>query len=139
VTGKKAERRRRNLDRMRAYVATLAPLFRLQHWEIAVDDEPPDHNGEASVWTSNACYVARIAFTDRHFADPPDVQRNTVAHELIHIATKDWMLACEDIIEYHDPISQKWTTERYERAMERCTDHLARVLAPFLPLPPEGE
>ena len=133
------DERRRNLERARAYVAQLQPLFRLQHWEIGVEDDPPDHNGEASVWTSHNCYVARLRFTDKHFTDSPAEQRASVAHELIHVATKDWMLTCEDIIEFLDPTSREWATERYERAMERSTDHLSRVIAPFLPLPPAAD
>ncbi len=133
------DERRRNLERARAYVAQLQPLFRLQHWEITVRDEPPDNDAHAQVWAAHTCYLAKLRFSDRHFADSLAEQVITVAHELIHIATQGWELAVRDALEGLDPTGKSWAEERYERAMERDTDHLSRVIAPFLPLPPEAE
>jgi hypothetical protein len=131
-----AEARKAGLDRMRGHVATLVPLLRLSHWEIGVDDEPPESEGEAAIWYSRKCYVARIRFADKHFAQPVAEQATTVAHELLHLhlSGPDW--AAKDAADMLDPTSKLWVQERWDVEFERAVDAISRVLAPFLPLPP---
>lgn len=132
--------RQRALDAVRAYVRDLLPLLRLSHWEIEVQDQPPQNEqADANCWTSNNCYVAKLRFSDRHFAATASEQRVTVVHELLHIVTSEWECACRDIIDGLDPTAQMWARERYERSMERAIDMLSRILAVALPLPKERE
>lgn len=134
------DERRRNLERARAYVARLQPFMRLQHWDITVEEEPPDNeNADAACWTANRCHIARLRFADRHFGRSPAEQAATVAHELIHIHTSEWETATREAFAALDPTGREWATERYEHAMERAIDSLSRVLAPSLPLPDADE
>lgn len=132
----KKRERKAGLERMRAYVAVLQPLLRLQHWEITVGDERPDSNGEAAIWYSRLCYVARIRFADKHFGQSVAEQTTTVAHELLHLHLAGADFAVKDSHEMLDPTSKLLYDERWHVEFERAVDAISRVIAPFLPLPP---
>lgn len=133
----KAKTRRRHLDRMRRYVAVLQPLLRLQGWDITVPDEPPEEDDAWAVCErSKHGWDARVFIADRLLAASPDQQRKTLVHELLHLYTHDWHVAHLDALTGLEQTSRNWARERHDHEHERCVDAIARVLAPFLPLPP---
>lgn len=132
-----AAARAAGLDRMRAYIAVVRPLLRLQQWDIDVEDAPTDDpNHLASINRDAASWQAHIRFGDDHFARSPEDQRLTVAHELTHIHLMKLHRAQTDGADMLDPTSKLWTNERCEHELEMAVDGLSRAFAPFLPLPP---
>ncbi len=131
------DERRRNLDAVRAYVALLQPLFRLQHYEIEVWDEPPENKDAfADCGTKSRQHWARLRFAEKHFDTSPDEQRNTVAHELLHVLHDGVDVAAIEGFGGLATTSEEWARQRYDHENERLIDALSRVLAPLLPLPP---
>lgn len=132
----KKRERKAGLERMRAYIAELVPLMRLQHWDIFVLDEPPDDNALAD----NCCYMRQyrndVRFSDRFFRKSPEEQRDTTVHELLHIVVEHWYRSNLAAFEGLSATSQEWARERHEHETEMCVDALAKILAPHLPLPP---
>lgn len=132
----KKRERRAGLERMRSYVATLQPLLRLQHWEIAVTDGQPS----AGALADNCCYMRQhkndVRFSDRFFRKSPAEQRETVVHELLHIVVEGWYRSNLAAFEGLSATSQEWAKERHEHETEMCIDSLSKIVAPYLPLPP---
>lgn len=140
VSGMDAAERKAGLERMRAYVALLQPLMRLQHWGIIVENDPPQSgSADASCWTSDNCWKATLYFADRHFERDDIEQRNNVVHELLHIHDAERHTAILAALDAIDPTGRGWARERTDFEMERSIEAISCVLAPHLPLPPGAE
>lgn len=123
---------------MRRYVANLLPLFRLQGWDVVIDNTLPDSDRVvAQCRYTQTLWKAHLRFSDRHFTDSPEEQRATVAHELMHIVDANRLTAESQAIEGLSATAQEWARERNEHEMERMIEHTALIIAPFLPLPPK--
>ena len=129
--------RQRGLERMRRYVADLVPLFRLQAWDVVVEDAHPDPDTVAQCRYRQTLWRARLRFADQHLIDSPEEQRATVAHELLHIVDVNRATAHEQAIEGLNATAQDWAKERNHHETEREIEQLALIIAPFLPLPPQ--
>jgi hypothetical protein len=138
MAGKKAERRRRNLDRMRAYIATLQPPLRLQHWEITIPEKPPPDDSNADCDRHSRHHAARIRYHDQLFPEGAEEERRSTIHELLHLHLTGAQTAAYEAYEALDPTARAWARERFDHELEMTVDALSRVLAPFLPLPPGG-
>ncbi len=125
------------IERMRAYVAIVQPLLRLSQWEIYVQFQYPSREGAlAESDTVRGRWVATIRFGDGHFLDAPQDQRNTVIHELLHVVTANERRVVWESYECPLPGDKSIAWKAYDFEQEMVMDHLATVLAPFLPLPP---
>lgn len=132
--GKKA--RKKALRGVEEYLRVLQPLLGLQQWTITVEEEPPaskDHL--ASNWRYAHSWNAHIRFADRHFTSPPEEQRITAIHELLHLHTMDLHAAVDNTLEWLDHTPREWARERLDHEHEKVIDALSRVLAPLMPLP----
>lgn len=127
------------IERMRRYVAILQPLLRLHQWTIEVQFQYP--NSESAIAESDVVrgrWLGTIRFNDVHFQHPPEEQRNTVVHELLHIVTCNERRVVWEAYECEVPGEKKSVAwKAYDFEQEMVMDHLAAVLAPFLPLPPK--
>jgi hypothetical protein len=136
----KKRERKAGLARMRAYVAALQPALLLQHWDIRVGKKPPQNpNFAADCYRVPRMWVAWLHFADDFFAKDPEAQRETVVHELLHIVRSAEQTAVFEAFNGLDQTGRAWAWERFDHEQEFATDHLARVIAPFLPLPPTAE
>lgn len=133
----KKRERKAGLARMREYVTTLQPLLMLQHWQIRVSEKRPD-NGDhwASCYRVPRQWSAWLYFADDLFGEKPEQQRETVVHELLHIVRAMEYVAVREGYEGLGQTSRAWAWERFDHEQEVTTDHLARILAPYMPLPP---
>ncbi len=134
-----ARARKKHLAEVRAYVARLQPLLRLAHWECEVaDDEPATPGAVASCDPNTRIHRATLRFSDRHFADPPEEQRDTVVHELLHCTTDGMWLALEAFKEATSDVSYAHLSDRYVHELECAVNQLTKLIAPSLPLPTEA-
>lgn len=137
MSGMDAAERAAGLDRMRVYLAVLQPPMRLMQWDIRVADESPDGTEcNADCSRRYRQWEARIRFSDAGLAGSPEEVRITCVHELLHCVSTGDYNAAREAIDGLDAIAQVWAQERLDNEYERTTDHLARIIAPFLPLPP---
>lgn len=133
---KKRERRAEEA-RMAEYIAALVPLFRLEAWDIVVGDGPPENpHSLAAVTFHRTLHDATIRFADSFYARERAEQRQTVAHELLHLVTAMENVAALTGLESLEGRAAEWALSRFDHEYERATDALARIIAPALPLPP---
>lgn len=120
------------------YARTLADLLGLKDRDIVVERNPPtDADALAYIWCHSDTVNAHIYLSSEFLGQlTPERQRCVVAHELMHIHTTPyddqvrWML---DHLPQNELTSALPTLVRTE--VERLTDRLAYIVAPFLPLP----
>lgn len=133
-----AERRKAAVARTRRYVGQLKPLLRLAHWEIAVDDQPPESDdASASVRFNDHDWRASVRLSDYFLAEiTPEVQRLHLTHELVHLHFRGLAQAQDALITHF--ASPLWLAidQRHTYELELCVDALAMLIAPYLPLPP---
>lgn len=135
-----AEWRAADLDRVRAYIATLQPLVGLAHWRIEVADEPPEEEGAVAFFHRwPRAWGATLYFSAEHFCQSPEEQRDTVVHELVHASLENLCVAAREGFDGLDQTSRSWAWTRVVHEVELCVDAWAKVIGPHLPLPPGRE
>ena len=123
-------------QRLAAYVRTLAPLMGLGRWTITVDAEPCAAEHAATIQPGSEYYVATMRVASGFWAEPREAQRETVAHELVHL----WMWRFEEAHGQGRAIirgkgAQASLAVAYEQAEEYAVDGIARAWSERLPLP----
>jgi hypothetical protein len=129
--------------RLREYVADAATRLGLGAWRIRIEqDAPEDPEDDASIHVPRSVVVSRILFGDSFFAQAPEEQRATVAHELLHLITAP----VDAVIDYSLDETRALSPQVYgviadihHRATERMVDGLSYIIAPTLPLPDLGD
>jgi hypothetical protein len=111
------------------YVREIADRLALKDWVIDVDDDgPKDQSAHASIWIAHGRKRATIYLSDEFLADSRPEQRQSIAHELIHVHNGP----------YWDAVSRATDDDKNIRMlMEYSVDGLADGVAPLLPLPPK--
>jgi hypothetical protein len=121
------------------YLRALADKMALRDWTIITCEEPAEDGCVATARCSYGRKTVSISFQVGFDRLPPEEQRQTCIHELLHAhwgamdqvihdtkqaQNKDWMHRLADTIHLHH---------------EYGVDALADVLAPFFPLPPKDQ
>lgn len=124
-----------------AYLTDLAGRLRLTDWDIRLHRSLAEPGAWASVnATENQdSATVRLAWPE-FFGETPERQREHLCHELIHCLTARMC----DVV---DQLAGMWTENSgcqfartmFHRQEEVATENLARVIAPFMPLPPAVE
>lgn len=140
--------KKRRLDTVTPYVATLLRAMNLSHWKIVINemkrgkDATVERDAEtiAVVTPLETRHVATLDLYPPFFAQrTPQLRRHTIVHELTHLLLADLQfahLAGEDSIDSRDWVHLH---RQFTVGLERAVDDVAAVLAPFLPLPPTAE
>jgi hypothetical protein len=136
-----------NFEERRARIRALTPWIRecraklwLNHHELKVCHEPPDDSANATVFRPHNSALFKLWLSDDFLLDSPENQRQTIAHEMLHV----WFGAMWDVIRAAEsqmaPGTYRAWTEALESAEERTVDTLSWAIAPLLSLPwTEGE
>jgi hypothetical protein len=111
------------------YLRCLADLMGLRDWTVTIDARPTDdreNNAEAA--TIRGRKQLRVALSEDFLGMPPEEQRATVVHELIHAhgAPMDHMLC---------GVLDDDARRSYKLLMEYMVDGIADEWAKSLPLP----
>ena len=118
------------------YVRQMADAMGLPHWEITVKEGWPEdaaNNGEMCVYRSNNYYTADIHFNRSEYTD--DDLRAGIAHEMVHLITRDYDQAAQSIENHVAPAAWSIYSDRCEHEMEQVVDAIAKAWAQTLPLP----
>ena len=117
-----------------AYLGRLQMLMRLADWEITIDfDTAADEDTLAQVSPNEYQRRARIEFGTEFFTINGAEQRQTLIHEFLHLHLIHLDMTARDAAkalggdEAHDAFSAPYNGE-----IERTTDAIADVLAPFV-------
>jgi hypothetical protein len=123
--------------RVLAWCRYLLVTLRCSHWSVVLADELVQKEEEeedvvARMHSHAENQVAVLQLCHNWHTKTPGERRHTLVHELLHLVAKE-----------PDRIANAWLTQlatkrgfamvQYNEAMERMVDHLASVLAPFLP------
>lgn len=122
------------------YIDTMKPLLRLQDWNVTLtNDSPSGDDATAAIWTSNDYHTAKMYLCGTWEALASDEQRESIVHEFVHIHLCRLSMFTHKVSAQLGGQAQGLADEMHEHFLEAATDELARVIAPFLPLPPAIE
>lgn len=117
------------------YINKLANIMGLRDWEIHAVTEPI---GEGNIAQCNLVFgqrVAAIALSENFFNQPPQEQRSTITHELIHCHVEQIMRHQKTFEElFPKDLWLAFCWEQHE-SMEYAVDAIAVAWAQSLPLP----
>jgi hypothetical protein len=122
------------------WIREMISAMGLDRWNIVITDHPPIGDGIAEVsqyhWAEDATiYLGDDFFTRYGRAD----QRETIAHELLHLLQKPWKVFVWGLVEWlgEGGIFSEVYKRQAQDAEELTTDPIARAWARSLPLPPD--
>ncbi len=120
------------------YIRDLADAMGLRDWSISLGRYISD-TGEyrAQITLHRQKDEAEVELSEAWFGRTPEEQRQTVVHELLHIHTAR---LCRTLTRFTEQVGGELATylaKEHDEEEEIVIERLARVLAPYLPLPPE--
>lgn len=117
------------------YIRQLADLLSLRDWDVELSrGEPQSSTADAEIRTFYGQRGAAISLPVKFFAQVPERQRHFVTHELMHCHVED-VSECMRLYINNNGHMDDLIAQVYRREEEVLVDTLARVVAPFLPLP----
>lgn len=120
---------------LEAWIADAIPLLGLEAWEITVLRDAADVTAHADIDPAPQRWTADLRLAHDFFAQSPEKQRLVLTHELIHLVVARADQVVENLEEPLGKIAFGLFEPNYVDASERAVEHLARIIAPFLPLP----
>ena len=127
-------------DAYQAYLRDLANRLRLTDWVV----ELHRNTAEAGAWASvnvmgtQDTATVRLAWPE-FFGESPEEQREHLVHELVHCVLHRQCDVVEQLAEmWSENAACQFARKAFLREEEIAVEHLARVIAPFLPLPPSA-
>ena len=122
-------------DALEAYVAELQEALGITIWKITVIREASDVEAWADINPHEQAESAELRVSYDFWKQTPDHQREILIHEMLHIVTARLDQTVESIEEAFGKVIWAIYEPLFEDATERVVDHLAKVLAPNIPLP----
>ncbi|MCA9880308.1 MAG: hypothetical protein KC442_21080 [Thermomicrobiales bacterium] len=127
-------------DALGRYLRSLADAMQLRDWVIELQRERPEPEGAwASVvvcrWHQTAW--VRVAWPEFFDTRPPERQRVDLVHELVHVHLDRPHQLMDDLAGmFGENTATQLAKDRHQVEIEVATETLARVIAPFMPMPP---
>lgn len=128
----------RKADKWKAledYVAYLAAFLKVTHWEIVVLHDASDVDAHADITCNSQSDHATLRVSHDFWRLDADKQREILVHEMLHIVTCRADQVTESLEESIGKIAWAAYEPTLDDAHERVVDHLARIIAPTLPIP----
>lgn len=125
-------------DRLAAvseWVEEALPLLGLSGWRVVVSKAPSDQDAWAEIEPHAQATDAELFVGWDLNQQSPERVREVLTHELVHLIV---CRADQTVEALEDSLGKlAWATfePQFTNANERAVDHLARILAPLLPLP----
>ncbi|MBA3580731.1 MAG: hypothetical protein H0W42_12200 [Gemmatimonadaceae bacterium] len=121
-----------------AYLQSLADLLLLRDWEVELKREWADADAYAQACTFDTENHIAIRVTEGFLGHPPEERREWLTHELLHAVMARVNRGVARLGEcVPDHLAVQLTCNQHEEESEIVVQQLARIIAPFLPLPPE--
>lgn len=116
-------------DAIQMYIDQLKHLLGLSQWDVFLSATPSDPTTNASMHPVYGRHVCPVSVNRNWWTYTPEVQRNTIVHELLHIVHNRQT----EVI--RTAPSSMWQWRTFERETELMVDHLAGVLDQYMPWP----
>lgn len=114
---------------LQTYIWEIRDMLDLHHWDVYLTKAPAADDCNASIHPVYGRHAAGLSVNKNWFDYSPEVQRNTILHELLHVAHNRQT----ELVRTTSQTSAVWTT--FERETELMVDHLATALEEHFPLP----
>ncbi len=118
-----------------AYLRQIADHLRMVDWEVEVQRDPCEEDAFATYHRTRGKQYASIRVCENFFDLPPEQQRETTVHELLHGPLEFARLPLEDIKAFLPEAVYALADTTMLDAIEIAVHRLSLVLAPTLPLP----
>ena len=122
-------------DALESYVTELQQALNVANWKVSVAREASDVEAWADINPHSQAETADLRVSHDFWKQTPDHQREVLIHEMLHIVTARLDQTVESIEEAFGKVIWAIYEPLFEDATERVVDHLAKVIAPFVPLP----
>ena len=116
-------------DLLQKYIWTLRDMLGLYNWDIYLTLAHSTDDCNASVHPVYGRYVAGISVNKKWYEYSPEVQRNTILHELLHLVHNRQT----EVIRTTKQRDEVWIT--FNRETELMVDQLATAIDDMFPLP----
>ena len=120
-----------------AYLRTLADALLLRDWEIELLREWADDHTYAQAMVFHQENHLRIKVREGIGGSPPADVREWLTHEILHAHLGRLDRIKDHLVEIKDDDASKLFDKEYSDESEVVVQRLARIIAPFLPLPPD--
>jgi len=122
-------------DALEAYVAELQEALGITIWKVTIIREASDVEAWADINPHEQAESAELRVSYDFWKQTPEHQREILAHEMLHIVTARLDQTVESLEEAFGKVAWAVYEPQYVNATERVVDHIAKILAPNLPLP----
>lgn len=119
-----------------AYLRAIADLLGLRDWQIVLERGSAEEGARARVFIHRTKDEAMVQFSEMWWSFDREQQRQTIVHELLHahtgrlcrVVTRLSGLATDHL---------EYVLDAHDEEEEIVVQRLSRIIAPFMPLPPE--
>lgn len=118
-----------------AWIADAILLLGLESWEITILRDAADLSAHADIDPAPQRWTADLRLAHDFFTQSAERQRLILTHELVHLITARADQVVENLEEPLGKIAFALFEPNFVDASERSVEHLAKIIAPFLPLP----
>ena len=122
-------------DVLEAYVAELQAALNVSYWKITVARDASDVEAWADINPHAQAETAELRVSHDFWKQTPELQREVLVHEMMHVVNARLDQTIEALEEAFGKIAWAIFEPQYVNATERVVDHIAKLLAPNLPLP----
>lgn len=122
-------------DEVEAYVAELQTALNVAHWKITIARDASDVDAWADINPHEQNHTAELRLSHDFWRQSPEMQREVLTHEMLHLVTARLDQTVEALEDAMGKVVWAVFEPQFENAAERTVDHLARVIAPTIPLP----
>jgi hypothetical protein len=119
------------------YLRHLADLLGLRDWHITLSRAHSAHDVFAAVRVDRQKDEATVHLNDTWHGFTPEQQRQTLVHELLHCHTGRLHRVMTRLADVVDDPSMAYVKRAHDEEEEIVVQRLARIIAPYLPLPAE--
>ena len=120
---------------LRAWVSDAQVMLGVDSWELTIVEAASDVDAWADIDPHPQAPTADLRVSHDFWTQTPEKQRLILIHELLHLVLARYARVSETMEESLGKLAWAVLEPQLEDAEERATEHLARIIAPYLTLP----
>ena len=122
-------------DDLEAYVADLQTALNVSGWKVSIARDASDVDAWADINPHEQNATAELRISHDFWRQSAEMQREVLTHEVLHLVTARLDQTVEALEDAMGKVLWAVFEPQFLNATERTVDHLAKILAPTLPLP----
>jgi hypothetical protein len=120
---------------LRWWVGEAQVQLGVESWDITIIEAASDVDAWADIDPQPQQPTADLRVSHDFWVQTPEKQRLILTHELLHLVLARYARVTETLEESLGKLAWAALEPQLEDAEERATEHLARIVAPYLSLP----